>query len=82
MGQQFSYNGQDYTGVINILADKQTIQVGGYDVSLTAQVTVAKDSFPQPVMGARITIGGKVRRIVAVDEDQISWTLHLDEVNR
>ena len=82
MGQQFSYNGQSYTGIVNILADKQTIQVGGYDVSLTAQVVVSKDLFPQPVMGSRITINGKVRRVVAVDEDQISWTLHLDEVNR
>lgn len=82
MGQQFSYNGQSYTGIVNILADKQTIQIGGYDVSLTAQVVVSKDLFPQPMMGSRITIGGKVRRVVAVDEDQISWTLHLDEVNR
>ena len=82
MGQPFSINSVEYRGVINELKQSQRILIGGFDLTLTASICVAKADIPTPVIGSKVTANGKVRRIVAVDEDQITYTLHLDEVNR
>ncbi len=82
MGQSFTVDGVQHFGVLNELKQSQRIMVGGFDVILSASIQVAKNGFPAPVIGAKVVAGGKNRRIVAIDEDPISFTLHLEEVNR
>lgn len=82
MGQSFSIDGVQHQGVLNELKQSQKIMVGGFDVILSASVQVAKNGFTAPAIGTKVFAGGKNRRIVAIDEDPISYTLHLEEVNR
>ncbi len=82
MGQSFTLDGVQHFGVLNELKQSQRIMVGGFDVLLSASIQVAKNGFPAPAIGGKVVVGGKNRRIVAIDEDPISYTLHLEEVNR
>lgn len=82
MGQPFSINGIEHRGVLNELKQSQRIMIGGFDVLLSASIQVAKNGFTAPAIGSRVFAGGKDRRVVAIDEDPISYTLHLEEVNR
>ena len=83
MGQSFSIAGVSYCGVINEFAVKQEIDMGGFFVKLTAAVQVAKTAMATaPTIGSVVTIGTKTRRIAAVDEDSISFTLHLQDTNQ
>lgn len=82
MGQPFSINGIEHRGVLNELKQSQRIMIGGFDVLLSASIQVAKNGFTAPAIGSKVFAGGKDRRVVAIDEDPISYTLHLEEVNR
>jgi len=83
MGQPFSVGGTSYCGIINEFAVKQEVDMGGYFVKLTAAITVAKTAMQAaPSIGAVVTIGTKTRRVAAVDEDSISFTLHLQDTNQ
>lgn len=82
MGQTFTINDVEHRGVLNELKQSQRIMIGGFDVLLSASIQVAKNGFTAPAIGSKVFAGGKNRRIVAIDEDPISYTLHLEEVNR
>lgn len=83
MGQSFLYGLLAYKGVINELSSKQSISVGGFELNVSAMITVQKSAFKEtPTMGAKLTVNGKLRRLVAIDEDSISYTFHLEDVNQ
>jgi hypothetical protein len=82
MGQAFTINDVEHRGVLNELKQSQRIMIGGFDVLLSASIQVAKNGFTAPAIGSKVFAGGKNRRVVAIDEDPISYTLHLEEVNR
>ena len=82
MGQAFTINDVEHRGVLNELKQSQRIMIGGFDVLLSASIQVTKNGFTAPAIGSKVFVGGKNRRVVAIDEDPISYTLHLEEVNR
>jgi len=82
MGQTFLIGAARYTGVISELSAKDTLSLGGFDASVVAQIVVPKSGFTVPVIGAKITYASVSRRVVAIDEDPICYTLHLEAVTK
>lgn len=82
MGQTFSIGAARYTGVISELSAKDTLAIGGFDASVVAQIVVAKVGFTAPAIGEKVQYNSVTRRVVAIDEDPICYTLHLEAVTK
>lgn len=62
--------------------ESQTLAIGGFESHFAGSVRVAKNGFPAPVKGQKLTLNGTERRIGDVAEDPISWTIYLEDVSR
>ena len=62
--------------------DSQTLAVGGFESHFTGSARVAKNGFPEPTQGEKLTLNGIERRIGDIAEDPISWTLYLEDPSR
>lgn len=59
-----------------------TLAMGGFEQHFAGFVRVAKNGFPEPVKGNKLTVNGTERRITSWDEDPISWKIYLEDVTR
>ena len=58
------------------------LAAGGFEQHFSGFVRVAKNGFPEPVKGNKLTVNGTERRITSWDEDPISWKIYLEDVTR
>lgn len=82
MGRPFFINGVEYSGVIDELKATEKISIGGFETTLDASIVVNRLNFTPPAIGTKITVNNIQRRVIAVNEDAISYTLHLENINR
>ena len=61
---------------------EEKIAIGGFETTLSASIVVNKSNFVPPAVGTKITVNDRLRRVIAVNEDAISYTLHLENINR
>ena len=82
MGCPFFIDGVEYSGVIDELKETEKIAIGGFETTLSASIVVNKSNFVPPAVGTKVTVNDRLRRVIAVNEDAISYTLHLENINR
>jgi len=82
MGRPFFINGVEHSGVIDELKETEKITIGGFETTLAASIVVNKLNFTPPAVGTKLTVNNIQRRVIAVNEDAISYTIHLENINR
>ena len=60
----------------------ETLSFGGFEEHFAGFVRVAKNGFPDPVKGEKLTVNGNELRITSYDEDPISWKIYLEDISR
>ena len=82
VGEEFSYKGQTYRGIISEAKNDRDIETGGYRISTRVSIYVNKNEFPAPEMGAIVWCRGQEFFVGGYTADAISYVLNCEDPHR
>ena len=83
VGEEFTYDGQTYRGVISLIKNNRDIETGGFRVSTRVSIYVNKNDFPAvPQMGKIVFARDQEFFVAGFTQDSISYMLECEDPHR